>query len=73
MTLDPAAVPLLKGAQECAAGGYLSSLHPENARAAAVVQGGTSRMEPATLALLVDPQTGKAMMVLLENVLKAAG
>ncbi len=59
MALDPAAIPLLEGAQECASGGYLSSLHPENARAAAVVQGGTSGLAPATLALLVDPQTGE--------------
>ncbi|PRW20680.1 water dikinase [Chlorella sorokiniana] len=60
--LDPAAVPLLEGAQECAAGGYLSSLHPENARAAAVVQGGTSSLAPATLALLVDPQTAGGLL-----------
>lgn len=59
VALDTAAVPLLEGAQECAAGGYLSSLHPENARAAAVVQGGTAGLAPATFALLVDPQTGE--------------
>ena len=59
MALDAAAVPVLEGARECVAGGYLSSLHPENARAAAVVQGGTTVLAPATFALLVDPQTGE--------------
>ena len=54
-----AAVPLLEGAAECASGGYLSSLHPENARAAAVVEGGLDGLQAGLLALLVDPQTGQ--------------
>lgn len=58
VSLDAAAVPLLEGARECAAGGYLSSLHAENARAAAAVQGDAGACDAATLALLVDPQTG---------------
>ena len=56
--MDPAAVPLLEGARECAAGSYLSSLHPENARVGAAVKGGIEGIDPATFALLVDPQTG---------------
>ena len=72
LEVDAAAVPLLEGAAECVAGGYLSSLHPENARVAAALQGGggTSSvddrnagdglgvLQPDTFALLVDPQTG---------------
>lgn len=58
IAVDPAAVPLLEGARECAASGYLSSLHAENARVAAAVQGDAQRCEPALFALLVDPQTG---------------
>jgi selenide,water dikinase len=59
VALDAAAVPLLEGAAECASGGYLSSLHPENARAAAVVEGGLDGLQAGLLALLVDPQTGQ--------------
>lgn len=59
MSLDTSSVPLLEGAQECAAAGYLSSLHPENARVAAAVQGGVGGVDPTTFALLVDPQTGE--------------
>ena len=59
VALDAAAVPLLEGAAECASGGYLSSLHPENARAAAVVEGGLDGLRAGLLALLVDPQTGQ--------------
>jgi len=56
--VNAAAVPVLEGAKECAAGGFLSSLHAENARVAAAVQGGLERCDAALLAVLVDPQTG---------------
>lgn len=56
--VDASAAPLLDGARECAAAGHLSSLHPENARVAAALQGGMGSLDPATFALLVDPQTG---------------
>lgn len=59
VALDVEAVPLLEGAAECASGGYLSSLHPENVRAAAVVEGGLDGLQAGLLALLVDPQTGQ--------------
>ncbi|PSC68783.1 water dikinase [Micractinium conductrix] len=62
VSLDAAAVPLLEGARECAAGGYLSSLHAENARAAAAVQGDAGACDAATLALLVDPQTAGGLL-----------
>lgn len=59
-SLDAAAVPLLEGVAECAAAGHLSSLHAENVRVAAAVQGGASLGAGAaatTFGLLVDPQT----------------
>lgn len=63
VALDPSALPLLEGARECAAAGFLSSLHPENVRAAAAVQGdGIATLPPATLALLVDPQTAGGLL-----------
>lgn len=58
VSVDAAAVPLLEGALECAAAGHLSSLHPENVRVAAAVEGGIKGLDPASFALLVDPQTG---------------
>lgn len=64
-SLDAAAVPLLQGAGECAAAGHLSSLHAENARVAAVVQGGApleGSAAAATFALLVDPQTSGGLL-----------
>lgn len=59
-SLEAAAVPMLDGAPQCSAAGYLSSLHAENARVAAAVQGGVQLGAGATavtFALLVDPQT----------------
>ena len=58
--LDLDAVPLLDGAAECAASGYLSSLHPENLRAADGVLSGAST-HPAH-ALLFDPQTAGGLL-----------
>ncbi|KAL4433704.1 hypothetical protein ABPG75_000145 [Micractinium tetrahymenae] len=64
-SVDAAAVPLLEGARECAAAGHLSSLHADNARAAAAVQGGALEGGGAgatTFALLVDPQTSGGLL-----------
>lgn len=62
VALDAAAVPFLEGAEECAAGGFLSSLHAENAKVAAAVQGGTEGCTPSMFALLVDPQTAGGLL-----------
>ncbi len=58
MSLDAAAVPLLDGALECAISGFRSSLHCENARVAAVLDGGPHSLDGNMLTVLVDPQTG---------------
>jgi selenide,water dikinase len=61
--VDAGAVPLLPGAVECAAGGALSSLHLENARAAggAVANAGEAAAHPLW-PLLLDPQTSGGLL-----------
>jgi selenide,water dikinase len=61
-SVDAAAVPLLEGALECTAAGHLSSLHPENARVAALLDGGLGGTNPALFAALVDPQTAGGLL-----------
>jgi selenide,water dikinase len=65
VALNATAVPLLDGAMECAAAGYLSSLHTENAKAAAVLKSGMDGMDPTLFSLLVDPQTSGGLLASL--------
>lgn len=60
MVLKLEKVPLLAGAQECAAAGIRSSLHPSNERAAAAVSNADVAVKEEAWPLLVDPQTGGA-------------
>ncbi|MFN9924641.1 MAG: selenide, water dikinase SelD [Cyanobacteriota bacterium] len=66
VTLDPQAIPALPGALELLAQGFASSLAPANAAALSLLEpqgairlqpAGGSALEPARLALLIDPQT----------------
>ncbi len=55
------AIPLLDGAAETAAAGYLSSLHPQNLRAAELLNEGSWGNHPA-YPLLFDPQTAGGLL-----------
>ena len=62
VAIDPTAVPLLQGALECARAGFLSSLHPENIRVVALLEGGLAGVDAAQLAVLVDPTTAGGLL-----------
>jgi selenide,water dikinase len=60
--LDLAAVPVLDGAIETARRGDLSSLHPENAEAAAAIANAEAFAADPRYALLFDPQTSGGLL-----------
>jgi len=60
--LDLAAMPLLPGAADAASAGHLSTLHPENARANASVQGADNLARDPRFLLLFDPQTAGGLL-----------
>jgi selenide, water dikinase len=60
--LDLAAVPLLPGAADAASAGHLSTLHPENARANASIQGADNLTRDPRFLLLFDPQTAGGLL-----------
>jgi selenide,water dikinase len=59
--LDPGAVPALPGALETLSLGIRSTLHPGNEEAMALLDGAVG-LEPARLALLLDPQTSGGLL-----------
>lgn len=63
VALDFSALPLLDGAAECMAAGILSSLHVQNAKAAASIQNlNELQAAHATWPILMDPQTAGGLL-----------
>ena len=60
--IDPAAVPVLDGAEETTGAGIFSTLHPENVRTRRVVAGGDEVAATPRGALLFDPQTAGGLL-----------
>jgi selenide,water dikinase len=58
--IDLNAIPTLDGAVESASAGYLSSLHPQNIRAADAIEGAPA--EHPVYPLLFDPQTAGGLL-----------
>jgi selenide,water dikinase len=56
--VDIDSVPLLDGSRQTIADGILSSLHPQNAQAAADVDGADAASRHPLWPVLFDPQTG---------------
>ena len=59
------AVPLLAGARETIAQGFLSSLHPHNARLGRAVVNAAAATAEATYPILFDPQTAGGLLASL--------
>ncbi|WP_101760438.1 selenide, water dikinase SelD [Oceanicoccus sp. KOV_DT_Chl] len=55
-------LPILNGATECAANGYLSSLHADNLKAASLISNATAFQNHQYYPLLFDPQTAGGLL-----------
>ena len=60
--LDLSKIEVLDGAGECVAAGVLSSIHSQNAKAAAAVTNAKEAIQLESWPLMVDPQTGPILI-----------
>ncbi len=67
-----ASIPVLDGAHDCIAAGFVSSLQPANLRFATAIRNLDIARQPPSAALLFDPQTAGGLLAGLDNSVAAS-